>query len=70
MSSNLAELLATPLVRLAFPARMEGFINRRGLVTVRDLVAVSPASLLLEPNLGHKSVADARRLLRDHLGIS
>ena len=70
MSSNLAELLATPLVRLAFPARMEGFIQRRGLVIVRDLVAISPSSLLLEPNLGRKSVADAGRLLREHLGIS
>lgn len=67
---QLQTVLATPLASLPFPARMETFFERRGLVTVADLVALSPTALLLEPNLGRKSIADSRALLRSRFQAS
>lgn len=66
----LASALATPLSSLRVPTRMQNFFDRRGLATVRDLVAYAPASLLLEPNLGRKSVADTRVALRQRFAMS
>jgi len=66
----LATALATPLARLCLPARMQNFFEHRGLSTVRDLVSYAPASLLLEPNLGRKSVSDTRSALRQHFRVS
>ena len=68
--SELATILATPLACLPFPARMENFFGRRGLTLVRDLVVLAPAALLLEDNLGRKSVADSRQLFRDRYRTS
>jgi len=70
MSAAADALLATPLVQLPFPTRLMRFIERRGLTTVRDLLLFTPASLTLEPNLGRKSVSDAREILKAHLGVT
>jgi DNA-directed RNA polymerase specialized sigma24 family protein len=70
MSASADTLLSTPLAQLQFPARMAHFIERRGLSTVRDLIAMTPASLFIEPNLGRKSVADTRAIVKAHLGIT
>jgi len=68
--ARLAALLDAPLARLPFPARLESFFVRRAIAKVGELVALLPAELLLERNLGRKSIADAEDLLRAHLGVS
>jgi hypothetical protein len=68
MTPRLEQALATRLELLAFPGRLETFFARRGLVTVGDFVAFAPSALLLEPNLGRKSIADAHTILESKLG--
>jgi hypothetical protein len=63
-------LLDRPLSELLFPTRIENFISRRGLRTVRDLVAIEPDALLVEPNLGRKSVNDTAQVIRRFLGVT
>lgn len=69
-ASERATILSTPLGALRFPARMNTFFEKKGLSTVGELVAFAPASLLVEPNLGRKSVADTRRILRERFQMS
>lgn len=69
-ASERGAILSTPLGALRFPARMTTFFEKKGLSTVGQLVAFAPGSLLVEPNLGRKSVADTRRILRERFQMS
>lgn len=62
--AELAAIFATPLATLDFPARLRTYFAKKGLATVRQLAEIVPSSLLLEPNLGRKSISDARATLR------
>lgn len=62
--------LDTPLVDLAFPARVWNLIERRKLVTLRDVVAIAPSELLTEKNFGRTSVADLRAMIESVAGES
>jgi hypothetical protein len=64
------ERLGAPVTVLALPTRMENYVARRELATVRHLVRLAPAALLLEKNLGRKSIADTEKALRSYLGVS
>ncbi len=73
MGTNVApdfeRLLDTSLLDLRVPARVETLFDTRGFVTVRDVVRLSPRSLL-GPGLGKKSVADLTTALERHLGMT
>ncbi len=59
-----------PLFVVGLPARLETFARRRGLSSVRELIELPPATLLLEKNLGKKTLADTHRILETYLGRS
>ncbi len=61
-------LLAQPPDRWPLPTRMLNWCTRKELVSVRDLVALSPVDLLSERNLGRKSVAETRKLIERRFG--
>ncbi len=63
-------ILDTPVERLLLPARMANFAQATGLRTLRDLAMRHPAELLMERNLGRKSIADARAVIEPLLGMS
>lgn len=56
-------LLAMPLARVELPARMRSFVEREGLETVADLVAIPRSVLLQARNLGRTSLAATRERL-------
>lgn len=67
---DLGDPLDTPLADLDLPTRMRTVVERLGLRTVADLVAIDPGALQREPNLGRTSIAQTRALLEAHLGTS
>ncbi|MBX3230659.1 MAG: hypothetical protein KIT84_00465 [Labilithrix sp.] len=67
---RLEAALSTPLASLALPARLANFVERRGYQSVADLARLSPEELLVERNLGRKSVSDARLAIQGALGAS
>lgn len=56
--------LATPLASLQLPTRLANALQRKGLQTIGELVRLSPDVLLSEPNLGRKSIYDARNVIQ------
>lgn len=62
--------LDTPLTDFMFPARVWGLIERRRLATLRDVVALAPAELLAEKNVGRTSIADLRAVIESVAGTS
>lgn len=50
------------------PARLRTWIERKGVLTVRELAAVPPREMLISRNLGRRSVAAARALIESTLG--
>lgn len=62
--------LSTPLTSLALPTRLANFVQRRGFQSVADLARLSPEELLLERNMGRKSVHDARFAIQEAVGAS
>jgi hypothetical protein len=64
------EVMAMPLSSFDVPVRLMNVLERRRVLTLADLVKLSPADLLAEKNLGRKSVHDARTLVEQTLGVS
>lgn len=63
-------ILETPVEQLLLPARMANFVAAKGLHTLRDLALRHPAELLMERNLGRKSIADTRAVIEPLLGMT
>jgi len=55
---------------LLLPARVCSLIERRGLVTLRDALALDPATLVAEKNFGRGSLADLRAALEGACGTT
>lgn len=68
--SELWAALAVPLDTLPLPSRLAAVAERKGLVTVADLVRITPRDLLGEHSLGRKSIHDGRKILERMLGCS
>ncbi len=64
-----ASELDQPLQSLPLPARMLSYAARQSLTTVRELIAVPPEALLLERNLGKKTIADTDAALQARFGV-
>jgi hypothetical protein len=65
-----APTLDTLLTEFMFPARVWSLIERRGLVTLRDAVALAPDDLRAEKNVGRTSIADLRAVIESVTGTS
>lgn len=64
------ETLERSIDALTLPARMASYAARKGLLTIGDLVRQHPAALLLERNLGRRTIAQTRLVLEGVLGSS
>lgn len=62
--------LDTPLIEFMFSARVLSFIERRGLETIRDAVALAPDKLHLEKNFGRTSIAELRETIETVTGTT
>jgi sigma-70-like protein len=58
------------LLRMKHTTRLDNLVGRLGLVTVRDIVRMHPDLLLLEPNLGRRTIAETDKAIRLCLGVS
>lgn len=56
------------LNELVLPVRASNWADRKGLVTLRDLVAWHPDAFVAEPNVGRLTVAETRMALEAALG--
>lgn len=65
-----SSILDTPVEQLRLPTRMGNFAEAKGLRTLRDLVMRHPTELLMERNLGRKSIRDTRAAIEPLLGMS
>lgn len=64
------ERVDSPIWALELPTRLANFAERRGLTTVRDLLAIHPAALVVERNIGRKTVFETEKAIAAYLGKS